>query len=639
MDRPHLHFTSLTPRELCGDIVESYRLAAQSLGYPTSYADRTFHPGAINVLFFFWDVPWEVIAPYHPHCIVVNFEPMVPGTHAWRENYLGVLQHCYLWEYSQSNFQRNRELRLRAADYVPLGYEEGAAPVMPLENILPDAEQDIDVIFFGTLTQRRAEVLNALMARGLRVIENRGSNWSIEERNGYLRRAKVALNFHNWENSRVVEIGRLSILFRQRKAVVCELYPDSEIQPSLRQAVVGAPYDGLIDAVLDLLADPVRRAALERSGLPLLSQLPQTDWVGPALERFLQWRSQQAPLPTPLPMPLPHVVVCMHIAAADDLWDGTFEGLARTTHPHVAIWITHSEADDKLPQKLQAAGLGHAHCIPLPDDLDVAAARNLMLRRQNADAIVFCERGDLDRPQRLERLAAFLAMHPEIDVVSHWTTVGNQDDPGVVRRCAEADHEIKADLLSLHPLRLGQCMVRRSFLDRKGVLHEASAGVHSGLDFLCRCAAAGARFASIAEVLQSEGPAQEATAPAQHARAAAMARGAWLARVFPLLTQEELALLGEIYAHLWPPESDFAHRLLTVLAKATAHAPSACGTEPETLTRVLRGEAVRLLTVFGQAGLIDQAWIDARFTEPEIAQFLAPASERLPLRPLPIRYD
>ena len=74
MSLPHLHFTSLTPPELCGGIVESYRLAAERLGYPTSYADRTLHPGVINVLFFFWDVPWETIAPYHPDCIVVNLD-------------------------------------------------------------------------------------------------------------------------------------------------------------------------------------------------------------------------------------------------------------------------------------------------------------------------------------------------------------------------------------------------------------------------------------------------------------------------------------------------------------------------------------------------------------------------------------
>ena len=75
MALPHLHFTSLSPPELCGDIVESYRLAAEHLGYPTSYADSACQVGAINVLFFFWNVPWESIAPYHPDCIVVNFEP------------------------------------------------------------------------------------------------------------------------------------------------------------------------------------------------------------------------------------------------------------------------------------------------------------------------------------------------------------------------------------------------------------------------------------------------------------------------------------------------------------------------------------------------------------------------------------
>jgi hypothetical protein len=201
MSKPHLHFTSLSlsPRELVGDIVETYRLAAEKLGYPTNYVDACFQPGAINILFFFWDVPWSTIAPYHPDCIVVNFEPLVPGTHAWVDNYNGVLKHCYLWEYSQSNFQRNRELQLNVADYVPLAWEDGAAEVVPIEDVLPDAEQDIDLVFLGNMTQRRVDVIDRLLGLGLRVVLNNGRTWSIEERDGYLRRAKLVLNFHNWD--------------------------------------------------------------------------------------------------------------------------------------------------------------------------------------------------------------------------------------------------------------------------------------------------------------------------------------------------------------------------------------------------------------------------------------------------------
>ena len=639
MDLPHLHFTSLTPRALCGDIVESYRLAAERLGYPTSYTDCTVQPGVINVLFFFWSMPWEAIAPYHPDCIVVNFEPMVPGTHAWRDSYLNLLKQCYLWEYSRSNFQRNRELGLRVADYVPLAYEEGAAPVLPLEDVLPDAEQDIDVVFFGSMTQRRVDLLHALMARGVRLVVTNGRDWSVEERDGYLRRAKLVLNFHNWDNSRVVEIGRLSILFRQRKAVVCELYPDSEIDPILRDAVVGAPYDALVDTVLALLADPVRRAALERAGLPLLRRLSQTAHVGPALQRFLRWRRQQdlAALPAHTAV---RIAACAHIACWNDRWATTFGTLAAGTADLSVVVSAPAEQADAVADALAAVGVARSRVLPVPAGIDAAAARNWAQQEamRAADALLFCEAGQSSTPVRVQRLAAFLEAHPDLSVVSHWLGEGS-DSGAAVRRRPELDHEIKAELLGTQPLVLAHCLVRTSFLVRTGIRHDAEFTVHGDLHLLCRSAAAGARFAVLAEALMTPDEAP-AAAPASNAaeqihatQLATRARSPWMRAVFSHLTQDELALLGELHAHWWAPEATFAEQLLTVMAKGCLQAPHAHGTERETLARVFRREAVRLLTVFARANLIDQAWIDARFALPDVAEFLAPASAELPVRP------
>lgn len=632
MGLPHLHFTSLTPRELCGDIVESYRLAAERLGYPTSYADCTFQPGVINVLFFFWDVPWEMIAPYHPDCIVVNFEPMVPGTHAWRDNYLGVLKQCYLWEYSQSNFQRNRALELRVADYVPLAYEEGAAPVLPPGDVLPDVEQDIDVVFFGSMTQRRVDVLHALMARGVRLAVTNGRQWSIEERDAYLRRAKLALNFHNWEDSRVVEIGRLSILFRQRKAVVCELYPDSEIEPALRDVVAGAPYEALVDTVLALLADAPRRAALERAGLPALARLSQTEWVGPALDRYRQWRSQQNIMPDVTMT----VAVCVHIEQWDDVWADTLRPLAQESELSLVVATVCAEATEEVKTALDRLGLQAACLLPMPAGIDLATARNWALRHARADAIAFCDRGEQAAPRRLARLGAFLASQPTIDVVTHWLLPPPDSASQSALRVAELDHEIKADLLGPQPLRLSHCIIRHRFLVDRGVMHDPELSHHSDLHFLCKCAAAGARFAALPEALLRPGPvpsAPVADAPETLARWAVQVRRPWVQAVFPHLTHAQVALMCELYVPLWAPDAHFARRLLGVLAEACLHSPDALGSEQETLARVLRREAVRLLTVFAQSNLIDHAWLDDRFANEEVARFLAPVSADLPWRP------
>jgi Glycosyl transferase family 2 len=452
----------------------------------------------------------------------------------------------------------------------------------------------------------------------------------------------VALNFHNWEDSRVVEIGRLSILFRQRKAVVCELYPDSEIDPGLRQAVAGAPYEALVDTVMALLADAPRRAGLERAGLPLLAGLPQTAVLGPALTRFLQWRSQQT-----MPAAAGHagcVTVSLCVHRVDDAVAATLAALARQTDQPIELLILADEAcGARLQPLLAAAAIADARVIRLPSGCDAAAARNLALHHARGDSIVFSAPGDLHAPGGLRRLADFLAAHAEIDGVGSWLAPAIAG--GEPLRFAELDHEIKADLLGPCPLPLRSCLLRRRFLDDSGVRHDAEFVAHGDLHFLVKCAVAGARFAVIPQALCTlasdddgdDDEARRSADPAQQARFAIRARAPLIASVFPQLTQEQSQLLGQLHAHLWPPDADFAQRLLATLAGACVHASAALGTERETLARVLRREALRLIQIFFNAGLADRGWLDAQFGNAEVALFLAPVSAQLPMRPSAVR--
>jgi hypothetical protein len=631
---PRLNITSLSQEEVCGDIVESFRLAVERLGYPTTYTHRYIEPGVINILFFFWDVPWSVIEPYHPDCVIVNFEPMVPGTHAWTQKYLEVLKHSYVWEYSKSNFQRNRELGYRNADYVALGWELDAAEIVPLADILPQPRQDIDVLFFGSLTHRRIAILEALMARGLRVELNRVGHWTLEERNGYLRRAKVVLNLHNWEDSRIVEVPRLSILMRHRKAVVCELYPDSEIEPWMRKAVVGAPYARLVETVEALLADAPRRAALEREGLDIFTRSWPPPLVGPAIERFLDWRAQQPDRLVATAMP--RVTVCL---AAGDSLDALSQSLrAWSAQQGVSLYVVLVAPPEAtgMDRVLAQAGIADAQLISLPVACDRATARNLALAQAQGDYVVFSDAGDVPAPERLQRQAALLQACAAVDIVGCWCGTHEGTHEGAFE-FAERHQDILVEFFGPRPLQLSACMVRRSFLERSGVRHDPEFTAHDDLHMLCKSAAAGARFAVLPQLLHRPValPAPSDADAAQAAALAARARALVLACLLPKSTGEELHKIAQLYAMYWPPTLEFAQELLHALARACfkpAAAPELQWVEHETLTRALRHEALRLLKIFFDAGLADREWLERQFMVPEIAQFLAPASNELPVR-------
>ncbi|MDZ4354970.1 MAG: hypothetical protein U1B84_00905, partial [Variovorax sp.] len=621
--KQRLHFTHLHGMpdvDQFDDIVESYRLAAEALGYETSFTPHQLDADVVNVVFFAWRADWQWFDKLHARCIIVNFEHLTLGNFCFTEAYQTTLQKYYLWEYSLANFQKNVELGLTASDHVPLAYQHGAGAEPAADTVLPDAEQDIDVVFFGATTPRRVQVLEALIARGVRVVLPMPQPWRNAERDAHLRRAKVVINMHQLDNSRIVEIPRLTVLLRNRKAVVCELYPDSDIDPSLRDAVEGAPWEGLVDATLRLLANPARRAELERMGYERQTARAQTRWLGPALDRYFQWQAQQ-PGTWSEAAQAQRFRVAVVIAAAQPL-----PGLASQVQCELAVIRVSTAAHAG-----EMAARPDDTVILLPGKFSRANARDAAIRQADADYLVFWSEGDTAAPDRLHRQAAFLAAHPEIDIVGSWLEEG-EGETLQLHRAPELDHEIRAEFLGTdRVLRARTCMYRREFLVRNNLRHdETFDGDPEGQYFLHRCATAGARLAAIAAPLcRRNVPTPSDDEALAASDAAVRSQHALLRGYFPSLAAHDHEQLAQMRAAYWPPDAAFAVSLLALMAQVTALPSLAPRLERATLARVLRREAVRLILRYRMAGLIDATWLAQRMETPEVAHFLAPARDQL----------
>jgi hypothetical protein len=286
-----LHFTSLAPPHMVDDVVNTFVVAARKLGYEVSSERATLRTDAINIVCFAHQLLPQALQDMTVNSIVLNFEQLVSGSQAHTESYLALLRAHYVWDYSKTNLARYAEFGIDNGHYVPLGYEEEAANALHPESVLPDVLQDIDVLFFGSLSPRRERVLLAMKKKGLNVVCNEGSLWDNAYRDELIRRSKLVLNMHFFDNSRIVEIPRLSMLFRQRKAVLCELYGDSEIFPELRQVVAGTACDDLADMAVLLTSAPQLRRRLEHQGFETFRRRSQAAILGPALDDFFAWRS------------------------------------------------------------------------------------------------------------------------------------------------------------------------------------------------------------------------------------------------------------------------------------------------------------------------------------------------------------
>ena len=136
-----------------------------------------------------------------------------------------------VWDYSVRNMERLRPIGVTRSVHVPIGY------VPELSRIDAAADQNIDVLFYGLVEQRRGRVLKALMDAGLTVKVLQGVYGA--ERDKYIARSKVVLNMHLYE-ARIFEVARVSYLLANAKAVVSECGEHTEIEDGFRDALYAA---------------------------------------------------------------------------------------------------------------------------------------------------------------------------------------------------------------------------------------------------------------------------------------------------------------------------------------------------------------------------------------------------------------
>lgn len=292
----HIHITSLGDTRVVGDIVERFRLAISALGYPTSYANAAVNPESINIVFFAQNLTPEQTAHLGKNAILVNLEHLHAESPWATSTYFDLLRQHYVWDYSFKNVKQLAQHNISNVDVIRFGHIES----YPVGTDV--VEQDIDVLFYGSLSPRRQAVIAELEARGLRVVHNGIETWTAEHRDSLLPRAKVVLNMHYFENSRNVEAVRLVHALSHQKAIVCELYEDSDIDPALRNTVQGSSYQTLAQTCTELVHDAVRRQALIASSQAVFQSISQAEILRNALNRYLLWLAQPstAPLPTPL---------------------------------------------------------------------------------------------------------------------------------------------------------------------------------------------------------------------------------------------------------------------------------------------------------------------------------------------------
>ncbi len=196
-----------------------------------------------------------------PGAIIYNTEQVTDESLWLGSGYMALLRSHPVWDYSERNVVRLLKLEVADVRHVPVGF-------VPELARLAAVALDIDVLFYGSINPRRQYVLDELVRRGLKVVHLFGKYGT--ERDAVIARAKVVLSMHFYE-SKILEIVRVSYLLNNFKAVIAECGPETEVDPELRDAIMGVPYEGLVEACVALVADDAARCVLAERGFKIYS--------------------------------------------------------------------------------------------------------------------------------------------------------------------------------------------------------------------------------------------------------------------------------------------------------------------------------------------------------------------------------
>ena len=235
------------------ELVFLLRSALRSLGHDCAIKPNSLDEGCTNIVIGYHLLRHgEYLSRYR--YIPYQLEQLAAEGGWYSEDGLKVLSGATaVWDYSGQNIGFLAEKGVEAA-HLPVGYHED------LEVIPKGVGKDIDILFYGSLNERRQAMLDRLgKIPGARVATASGVFG--KERDELIARARIVLNMHYYETA-ILEQPRVSFLLNNCCFVVSEESADAPY-PGLPVAV--ASYDDLPETCRRYLENPQRIEAESRA--------------------------------------------------------------------------------------------------------------------------------------------------------------------------------------------------------------------------------------------------------------------------------------------------------------------------------------------------------------------------------------
>ena len=260
-DRPAIHVVEknlYAPRPyVFSEVAVCLRDAIRAAGYESEHMVNRIDPHAFSIVLGVWPDSAAELEHLDPRrCAIFNFEQLGSTSHIASPEYRRWLADWMVVDYHSSNIEvLRRENGSRQAAF--------ELPLVPSPSLRTQGHEakDIDVLFYGTVSERRSRVLRDIEAMGFKTEAIAGAYGP--ELAPVLRRARLVLHAHFYESS-LFPVARVLQPVMMGVPVVCETSVFSELNDWSHSGIVFADYGHLAETCRDLLDAPDRMAVRAR---------------------------------------------------------------------------------------------------------------------------------------------------------------------------------------------------------------------------------------------------------------------------------------------------------------------------------------------------------------------------------------
>ncbi|MFL2459225.1 MAG: hypothetical protein ACJ0HJ_03625 [Candidatus Pseudothioglobus sp.] len=202
--------------------------------------------------------------------IIFNTEQLFNGSENWVERIIFLGKKYLILDYSEINIEFLKDKGCVKVFKFEIGFHE------KLNRIPKNTKKDIDILFYGTLKERRKKILIKLVEAGLNVKHLFGVYGA--QRDEYISRAKIVLNCHHF-NAKIFEIVRVHYLVNNNTPVISELHYDTKIEPFWKSIILGVSIENIADECKRLANDEINRLEYSEIAFKKFKAIPQVKFT------------------------------------------------------------------------------------------------------------------------------------------------------------------------------------------------------------------------------------------------------------------------------------------------------------------------------------------------------------------------